>query len=62
MQSDASVSVHALKFPNAGSHTIVWTHTEILLTLIGMGSALLAAAVVLLIIIRRRKFAACVKF
>ena len=26
VQSQASVSVHTLKIPNTGSHTIVWTH------------------------------------
>ena len=26
VQSHASAAVHALKIPNIGSHTIVWTH------------------------------------
>ena len=44
VQSHTSASVRTLKIPNTGSHTIVG-HTEILRTLIGMGSAALAAAV-----------------
>ena len=44
VQSHTSASVRTLKIPNTGSHTIVG-HTEILRTLIGMGSAVLAAAV-----------------
>ena len=40
-------SVCTLKTPNLGSHTTVWTHREILHTLVGKGSAALAAAVCL---------------
>ena len=42
VQSQESTSVHMLKIPNTGSHTI---HTKILHTLIEIGSAVLAAAV-----------------
>ena len=44
VQSHASTSVHTLKIPNTGSHTIVWTQ-ETRHTLAGVGSTALAAAV-----------------
>ena len=43
VQSRASTSVHALKIPNTGSHTIVWTQENIAQT--GIGSTAFAAAV-----------------
>ena len=43
VQSHASKSGRTLKIPDTGSHTL-FAHTEILHTLIGMGSAALAAA------------------
>ena len=41
----ASESVHMLKIPNTGCHTIVWTHENTAQAVTEMGSVALAAAV-----------------